>query len=158
MNKSVNRKWIYGVCRGAFLIYVFFIIYVLFFSERYGRTVPHKTIQYNLVPFAEIRRYIVNLDCFTVEQFMINLAGNLFMFVPFGALMFVWKGKPVSFLYVTMHSLVLSLMIETIQLFTRVGVFDVDDIMLNTVGGMLGFFIYLIARTLVRRMQIHDKK
>ena len=89
---------------------------------------------------------------------MINLAGNLFMFVPFGALMFVWKGKPVSFLYVTMHSLVLSLMIETIQLFTRVGVFDVDDIMLNTVGGMLGFFIYLIARTLVRRMQIHDKK
>ena len=34
----------------------------------------------------------------------------------------------------------LSLGVETIQLFTRVGSFDVDDILLNTIGGVLGYF------------------
>ena len=47
----------------------------------------------------------------------------------------------------------LSLCVEIIQLFTRVGSFDVDDILLNTIGGVLGYIIFLICNGIRRK---HD--
>ena len=40
----------------------------------------------------------------------------------------------------------LSLAFETTQLLTGLGVFDVDDIILNTSGGALGYIIYAIIK------------
>lgn len=157
MGGNARRKEMYWICRGAFLVYVVVLIYLLFFCDRYGRTVQFDTMQYNLIPFEEIRRYIMNWEYFTLELFMANIAGNICLFIPFGALLFVWRGKPVSFLEVTLSSFVLSLVIELVQLVSRVGVCDVDDMILNTVGGMMGYFIYLITRTIHRRRQ-HAKR
>ena len=148
-----KRKWIYRTCRVVYLIYVICIIYVLFFSERYGRNARYETIQYNLVPFEEIQRYIMNLECFTFELFAANIVGNICMFIPFGALLFVWKEKPVTFLNASFYSMLLSLMIEIIQLITRV-----DDILMNTVGGMIGYCVYAIARLADRRLQLRAKQ
>ena len=158
MAGNENKKWIYRICRVVYLLYVAGIIYALFFSERYGRNARYETMQYNLVPFEEIQRYIMNLECFTFELFVANIAGNICMFIPFGALLFVWKEKPVTFLNVTFYSLFLSLSIELIQLVTRVGVFDVDDILMNTVGGMIGYFVYAIARIADRRLQVRARR
>ena len=44
-----------------------------------------------------------------------------------------------------MYSFELSLLVEVLQLVTKVGSFDVDDLLLNTVGGILGFLIYKLA-------------
>ena len=38
----------------------------------------------------------------------------------------------------------LSLGVEVVQLLTRVGTFDVDDVLLNTIGVALGYVVYLI--------------
>ena len=157
MGKDARRRELYLLCRGAFLIYLVLVVYFLFFCDRYGRTVQYDTIKYNLVPFQEIRRYIMNWEYFTIEQFVLNMAGNVGLFIPFGAMLFVWKGKPVWFLEVTGLTFLLSLGIEIIQLITRVGVFDVDDIILNTVGGMLGYFIYRVVRVVNRRRK-HAKR
>ena len=48
-------------------------------------------------------------------------------------------------------SLYLSLLIELTQLFLRVGSFDVDDLLLNTLGGLLGFICYRLWRKICRR-------
>ena len=151
MSVSARRKKAYWICRGAFLVYVLILIYLLFFCERYGRTVRYEEMQYNLIPFEEINRYIQNWRSFTIEQFMANIAGNICLFIPFGALLFVWVGRPVSFIEATLSSMFLSIAIEIVQLFSRVGVCDVDDVIMNTVGGMIGFFVYLIVRTIYRR-------
>ena len=153
LNTKTKREWIVLLCRFFFLTYVFVMIYFLFFSERYGRTSHYDTMQYNLVPFQEIQRYLVNAQSFSLELFVVNILGNVCMFIPFGALLFVWRGKPVGFWYVTVRSLLLSLLIESIQLVTKVGVFDVDDIILNTAGGIVGFLIYQLARKIVRRIR-----
>lgn len=158
MSGNATKKKVYGIFKIAFLVYVISVIYFLFFSDRYGRTVPYDTMQYNLVPFEEIRRYILNWRCFTFEQVVLNMAGNVCLFVPYGALLFIWKGKPTSFLEVTLSSALLSVVIEIIQLITRVGVCDVDDIILNTVGGMIGYFIYLTVRTVFRRIKRNAKR
>jgi hypothetical protein len=44
-----------------------------------------------------------------------------------------------------LYSFELSLVVELLQLVTKVGSFDVDDLMLNTLGGLFGFFVYCAA-------------
>ena len=47
--------------------------------------------------------------------------------------------------------------VEVMQLLTKVGSFDVDDILLNTVGGVLGFLIYMTG-DLIRRRHVRNRK
>lgn len=48
--------------------------------------------------------------------------------------------------YVTLYSFELSLLAETMQLVFKIGSFDIDDLMLNTLGGLCGCIIYHIMR------------
>lgn len=47
---------------------------------------------------------------------------------------------------VTIWAMLLSFGIETAQLLTKVGAFDVDDIFLNTLGGCLGYIIFRLTK------------
>ena len=51
----------------------------------------------------------------------------------------------------------LSLGVEVMQLLTKVGSFDVDDILLNTVGGVIGFLIYMTG-DLKTRSHVRNRK
>lgn len=72
----------------------------------------------------------------------INILGNILMFVPFGFLGLLHK-KYQNFktLFITFFSVLI--IVETLQYFTRLGVFDVDDLILNTLGLYLGYFIFM---------------
>ena len=54
----------------------------------------------------------------------------------------LFRSKCNKFWLTALYSLELSLLAELWQLVFRVGCFDVDDLMLNTLGGMLGFGLY----------------
>ena len=56
---------------------------------------------------------------------------------------------------VTLITSCFSFVIEAIQLEYRIGAFDVDDILLNTIGGFMGCFIYHICNTI---RVLHKKK
>lgn len=130
--------------RVLFFIYLLVLIYFLFFSDKYGRTVGTGEYRYNLVPFNEISRYILHSDMFTSEQLLVNIMGNIGAFLPFGFFVPITLEGYNSFLKVTFLSLVFSACVESIQLITRVGSFDVDDIILNTVGGAVGYILYYV--------------
>lgn len=82
-----------------------------------------------------------------------NLGGNIIGFVPLGILfplLFsglrkVWKTVPAVFM--------ISLLFETTQLYTGLGVFDVDDLLLNTIGGLAGYLLYFIGKKLFAASQ-----
>lgn len=89
----------------------------------------------NFIPFKEILRYH-----FGNRLFVKNIIGNVIMFVPYGFFATLYadikKGRN-AFLLVALASI----SIECTQL--MIGrVFDVDDILLNVAGGMLGFYFY----------------
>ena len=130
--------------------YIAVLAYVCFFSERYGRTVSD-TYHYNLVPFREISRFCTYREIIGFRGFVINLFGNIVAFMPWGFMVPVIAQKPRKFLYTAAATFLLSLCIETIQLVTKVGSFDVDDLILNTMGGIAGFLVYLLANTIRRR-------
>lgn len=127
-----------------FYLYIILLFYFLFLSERYGRDRPSDELRYNLVLFQEIRRFIQYRQILGLENFVVNIMGNILAFAPFGFLLPILKESYRHFLVITFLSMFFSLSIELIQLTTRVGIFDVDDILLNTVGGILGYIIFLV--------------
>ena len=126
-----------------FVLYIIFVFYFLLISEIYGRTGEMQEYHYNLVLFREIKRfwnYRRQLGIFATAT---NLLGNVLIFLPFGFFM-AMASKYRSFLSTLVYSFALSLTVEISQLFMKVGCFDVDDLLLNTIGGILGFITFLI--------------
>lgn len=75
-----------------------------------------------------------------------NLVGNIAIFIPYGLLLpIVWeRGK--SFFSSLLSALLFIMGVELIQMWTNFGAFDVDDIVLNLLGTVLGYFIYWITK------------
>ena len=138
--------------RVLFLIYLAGLCYFLFFAENYGRIFGQENYRYNLVPFREIERFWTYRSELGVHSFY-NLAGNILGFVPAGFFIpILWKNKR-GFLFTVCVTFQMSLLVEILQLIFRVGSFDVDDLILNTIGGMLGYLLL----TLVGKWRDHEK-
>ena len=106
---------------------------------------------YNLVPFREIRRYLQYPKVLGTYAVVTNLVGNIVGFLPFGSILPVLKRNMRNFWKILLLSFEFSAMIEVTQLITKVGSFDVDDIILNTLGGVLGYGIFCICNRLRRK-------
>ena len=117
------KKFISNVLTVCFICYMVLLVYFLFFSEEYGRTASYTSYRINLHLFAEIRKGVV-------------YSGHYFR----------------SFLFVTCMGFMVSLLVETVQLITKVGCFDVDDLFLNTAGVMLGYLCYYISKKMIGHM------
>lgn len=132
-----------GVC--LFGIYIIGLIYYLFFAESYGRGTDGMLYDYNIHPFREISRYLTYWQVLGVRAVVLNLAGNVIGFVPFGALLPLVVRNVRKAWKVTMLGFEISSLVEVSQLIFRVGCFDVDDIILNTFGALLGYIIFYVS-------------
>lgn len=126
-----------------FIIYLCMMVYFLFFSEQLGRT-PSDTYHYNLKPFTEIKRYINYSREIGSFNVILNLIGNVVCFMPFGFVMPILSDKQRNIFKVTFLSFLCSVIIELIQLVSKLGSCDVDDVILNTMGGFLGYVMFCI--------------
>lgn len=145
------RKLLDNILSLAFVGYMILLIYFLFFSEEYGRTVHYTEYQYNLKLFHEISRYIKYREVVGMEYFLINIVGNVVVFMPFG--FFVPGLKRCSFFCVMLTGFFFSLAVETVQLLTKVGTFDVDDLFLNTMGVTFGGILFYFCRKIFRKFR-----
>ena len=98
----------------------------------------------NFVPFHTIKLYIRMLPDTLA---MLNLVGNVAGFVPLGYLVPLVFKKHSSFFKTLVFGLLFILFIEIIQLLTGLGEFDVDDIILNMLGVLLGNIAYKVINT-----------
>lgn len=94
----------------------------------------------NFTLFKTIRMYI---DYSYMLNSFENLVGNVVVFLPFGFLFPYVHDKGKSFPVMMLHALFLIVWIEVFQLFSAFGAFDVDDILLNSFGAVLGYIVYL---------------
>ena len=148
-NRQNEKQRFFG--KVLFCLYVAFLVYFLIFSERYGREPGSVSYRYNLVPFQEIKRFWTYREQLGFRPFITNLAGNVLIFVPFGFFL-PMASKFSSMATTVFFSFILSLSVEMIQFMTQVGSFDVDDLILNTFGGLIGYIIFaLVHNAGVRR-------
>lgn len=117
------------------LLLLLFITYILFLFE----LVTSRDVYMNgtnFVPFREMFRYPVGS-----ENFNRQVIGNILLFMPFGFFAtYYTKIKKIS--SISFMSILVSLTIEVVQKYIGRS-FDVDDIILNVVGGILGFLVYI---------------
>ncbi|WP_462412773.1 VanZ family protein [Neobacillus sp. Marseille-QA0830] len=98
----------------------------------------------NFVPFKTIHFYLFLADV-NLDIKIKNLAGNVIGFIPFGFILPLLAKKFQSFGLVTAATFILSLTFEVLQLLFKFGSFDVDDLILNTLGGILGYIPFKLA-------------
>ncbi len=138
--KVKNEKPIFykEIFYGIFAIYIVCLFYVVTFQDVDWST-------YNLTPFKEIFRYSLGSN-----PFIKNVIGNMIMFLPFGFFVgYIFKLKKGR--WALLLSIITSLIIETIQY--KIGrVFDIDDILLNVIGGTIGYYLYYCLDIIQRRL------
>lgn len=140
-----------------FLIYMAVMAYFLFFSEALHRT-GGTLYQYNLTLFQEIKRGFWCLENGNFQYFFLNVVLNVAAFVPFGFILPIISSKNRKLFNIFLLSLEATLIIEILQLVFQVGIFDVDDIFMNTVGGTLGYLLYAVCHWLLRKQGKRGKQ
>ena len=150
----MNYKNIKIVSAVFLVLYMSALAYVCFFSETYGRTHISEGYHYNFVPFKEIRRFLEYRVVIGFKAVLLNLFGNVFVFSPFGFIVPVISRKSRVVMKMLILTFMLSFCIETIQLLCRVGSFDVDDLLLNTLGGLIGYAIFKILDVIRKKNEL----
>ncbi len=139
MSRSERVKRVLLV--SAFALYVFVLAYLALYRNRIyvfnGVWTPLRSV--NLVPFKGILEYIMVYFGWRVMD--VNLLGNIVIFIPMGLYLRVFQADKkwtVTFLWV----LAATVAIECIQFIFGLGASDIDDVILNSLGGLIGIFIY----------------
>lgn len=95
----------------------------------------------NLVPFETIKAYVTGKSLVSQTVIWNNILGNICLFLPLGVYLQLFRKRKNSITSIVILSLV-SLVIELIQFAFGIGVTDIDDIILNCLGGALGVLLY----------------
>lgn len=142
MNKErIKTVFLYGV----FIFYMLFLfkllllsrvsIFDLFNSQR----TFHRSV--NLIPFHSIDKYIFSNSA-TIKKFTFaNVVGNIIIFIPLGTYLSLFKNDK-RVITNSLFIFVVSLSIEIIQGLFGLGASDIDDIILNCLGGLVGILGY----------------
>jgi glycopeptide antibiotics resistance protein len=142
-----------------FFLYMALLVYLVLFSQGFGRTSTMR--DYNLVPFKTINNYIRYRSTFGEINYWINIYGNILAFMPLGYFMFVFERRH-RFYKGILIPFVVSFVIELAQIRMQVGSFDVDDIILNTFGGFILYFLllscFVTIKWMKKRFRGHEKK
>lgn len=136
----------------VFLVYLAVLLYLIFDYTERGQPAEHGSFL-NLVFFQEIKRFwnAIRGGYITVTAWL-NLAGNIILFIPFGILVPLITNRRLTGLKTALAAIVAVGAIETYQLVSKTGVFDVDDFLLNWFGVLLGWLIYKAVSAVSNRM------
>lgn len=120
----------------AIIPYIFVLLYFMFIG--FGRE-PFSQPIVRLSPIISTIEFIQKAK--TLTHILINIIGNIVMFIPFGFLGWVFS-KYQFFRVLILDFLTTLTIVEGLQYFTKLGVFDIDDFILNSFGVWIGFMIY----------------
>ncbi|MGE7879264.1 VanZ family protein [Peribacillus muralis] len=93
---------------------------------------------HNFIPFKTIFQYLFAEDINTTIR-IDNIVGNIIGFIPFGFMLPLLSKRVSRFKSIVIATFGLSFTYEILQLLFELGSFDVDDLILNTLGGVIGY-------------------
>ena len=139
-----NRKF----HTALFMAYGALMLWLLFDRPGYAEGIPYweqVAGQLNLIPFRTLRLFGSLLDSARpdyVRAAVINLGGNILMFIPLGFLLPRVFPKLPSLPRVLLATAAIITAVELLQLFTLVGSCDIDDLILNVLGSAMGYRLH----------------
>lgn len=129
MRTRAIRKIKFGklLLRGMFVFYLAVLLRLTLLERSHENYAPP-----NLILFSTLDASKVDIR-FAIE--------NIILMIPFGALACLIGSQKAGIIKVTLCSFLLSASIEMTQYVTRCGHFELDDILFNTMGGLLGWIV-----------------
>ena len=131
-----------------FLLYCAIMLWLLFDRSGYTDGIPYwEQIagRLNLVPFRTLRLFAGLLDSGVrsyILMAVINLGGNIIMFIPLGFLLPRVFPKLHTMPRVLVTTALIIILVEIAQLFTLLGSCDIDDLILNVLGSAIGYWTH----------------
>ena len=149
--RQQQRNFTGSFLQSTFLIYIFMVLtltgYLLFFREVTGHGWWHE-VKHRI----ELRERINFKPFLTLKQFgwaSVQVLGNLVMLVPLAFyLPSLFRGFD-RFAIVLLTCFLTSVAIELMQLITAFRACDVDDVIMNTSGSVLGYLMFLFIRKMI---------
>ncbi|WP_449621758.1 VanZ family protein [Robertmurraya sp. Marseille-Q9965] len=156
--KQIRVEWVKEVLRFLSVIYISMVVSATLFpiALGFGDEPIYFSRTLNLVPFASIIKDFNQIgtayggdSIFMISLIVRNVGGNILLFMPLGFLApFLWN-KAKSLKGITILGLAFSVTIELLQLLEDlVGgwgrITDVDDVICNVLGVVMGYLIYIV--------------
>lgn len=139
-NKQQRINIILGIIFLAYLLLMFKILFFKYIPLMDILDSDREVIRsINLIPFSTIHNYYSDFSNHFIALF--NVLGNIIIFIPLGVYLKVFK-KDIKFKNCVTITFLTSLCVEIIQFTFGIGIADIDDIILNTIGGVVGLFVY----------------
>lgn len=140
-------------CAACIILFIW-SAFVLLLTVLGRRSHDDYTLNYNIELFSCYRRIFNDGD----KSMLRSVIQNILMFIPIGfTLTVVFKNKH-RVIFPLAVCFLLSLFIETCQLFMKSGIFEFDDLFNNTLGGLLGIIISLIISAVYKKFQEKSRK
>ncbi|MGE7863663.1 VanZ family protein [Bacillus mobilis] len=164
--KGVN--WWKELISFLFAIYIGMVIAVTLFPIPIGfsTSIEHIRLSINIIPFVSIIKDIGEIGIaydgdvlFMIGIIVRNVGGNILLLMPLGFLAPIIWDKFKELKNTILLGLVISISIELLQLmeslFSRWGrITDIDDVICNVIGSIVGYFIYKITLMLASKLNI----
>ena len=141
-NKHINKL------REVFinLFFIYFLMLVNLTLFKYGELILDFDIRLyiNYIPFVETIKMFTN-EFSDIHIALYNVIGNILLFIPLGFCIPLFFSNKNKLSKVILYGFTASLTIEVLQIFTPFNTTDIDDIIFNTFGAILGFIIFNIS-------------
>jgi len=133
------KKLLYKCYPALINVYTVWILYLLFFASfRYSETILFTV---KTIPFDTINVYSTQVIKYSKIDFVKNIFGNIILFIPYGFLGILYP-KLNQFKWFVFAFFIIINIVEFSQYYFKRGFADIDDIILNTLGAVIGFCIY----------------
>lgn len=145
------RRPIRTIATLLFVFYLFVLLKVtlfrtavtlfdIYFGDKNGYVTSLETAyeRANFIPFYSIYYYLISRQE-PLEVGLVNVFGNILLFIPFGFLLPLTLRRFRTLTSALALMALTSLVFEVTQMLMAIGVFDIDDVLFNAVGGMIGY-------------------
>lgn len=148
-DKKIEKDKLKRITYAILLIfYIMMLLNMTIFDRNMQKFVWHGWDNYlkyggfNIIPFKTIIKYIVDIRQYWPRYFLINMVGNIVIFMPVQYFMIKVFGRLSYTKYLIINIIMISL-IELLQFITGCGALDIDDVILNTLGMSIVYYIYM---------------
>lgn len=128
----MKKKYLYIILA----LYLILILKLIVFKYPPGVTFNFSGA--NFVPFKTILMYLAGEPTWNVA--MRNLLGNIVVFIPLGLVIAALYNK-MKWRRALFVSLLIGVMLESLQVIFRSGIMDIDDVILNSLGVFVGYLL-----------------
>lgn len=147
------------VILSTFIFYVILLVHLTVFREenRIGNVeLSIRSLdQINLTPFVHTFKLTEGVTLF---DYYYNLYGNILWFIPMGfGTAYLMKKKP-FFFKTLLIGFSVSFSIETMQFLFQTGIADIDDLIFNTSGTLVGLLLYIVSHWIYCKIRAEKER